>query len=36
MSKDQNESHNLASQYPEKLEALKKVYNDWYKEAKNR
>ncbi|WDE95397.1 arylsulfatase [Lentisphaera profundi] len=36
MSKDQNESNNLASQYPEKLEAMKKSYHAWYKEAKQK
>ena len=35
MSKDQNESHDLSAQYPEKLEALKKSYHAWYKKAKS-
>ncbi|WDE95398.1 arylsulfatase [Lentisphaera profundi] len=36
MSKDQNEAHDLASQYPEKLQAMKKSYHAWYKEAKQK
>ncbi|MDD7986047.1 arylsulfatase [Lentisphaera marina] len=35
MSKDQNESNDLASQYPEKLQALKKSYNTWYSQTKS-
>ena len=33
MSKDQNESKDLATQYPEKLQALKKSYNAWYSQV---
>ena len=36
MSKDQNESNDLATQYPEKIMAMKKSYKNWYNKTQSK